>query len=226
MSDRILKWIIAALILVVIALFSAPFLISEPTIQKAFAKDFMFIAAGLFVLALAGFSVNMLSARQRRDGPPKKNDRFANYSLFDAKVHAMHERARKGLHMYPEGHICKTVIKPMQLLLEAVDPDDVIVDCYGNDKEGFRTRFYGSLDGGTTWYEISPPSTPADRKTLLKVALGLASVHEYANKVRMESRERVLFHQDKGTEIAPLSSWEADTAPSREERTLHLDKQD
>ena len=60
MSDRILKWIIAALILVVIALFSAPFLISEPTIQKAFAKDFMFIAAGLFVLALAGFSVNRL----------------------------------------------------------------------------------------------------------------------------------------------------------------------
>ena len=222
MSDRILKWIILALILVVIALFSAPFLISEPSIQKAFAKDFTFIAAGLIILALVGFAVNMLSSKNRQGSSQSSNDRFANYSLFDAKVHAMHERARKGLHMYPEGHICKTVIKPMQLLLEAVDPDDVVVDCYGNDKEGFRTRFYGSLDGGTTWYELNPPSTPADRKTLLKVALGLASVHEYANRLRMESRERVLFHQDKGMEVAPLSSWEANTKPAREERTLRL----
>ena len=115
------------------------------------------------------------------------------------------------------------MISPMDLVLKALDPDDILVDCYGNDKEGYRTRFYGSLDGGTNWYEIKVPSSPADRKTMLKVALGLASVHDFANQTRMRLREKIVAGTDDGVDVAELSSWEKSVkTPDREERKLNI----
>lgn len=226
MDTKTLKCIIAILSVVVVGLLSAPFFISDPDIQKSIAKDLTFIAAGLIVLAAVGFLVNMVDHRRRikeAADSGKTEKPFSDNSLFDAKIRAMHDRARKGMHMYPEGHVCKTKIHAMDMLLKALDPDDIIVDCYGSDKEGFKTRFYGSLDGGTSWYELLLPSSPADRKTLLKVALGLASVHDYASKVRMEKREKIVGNEDGGSAQKPAASWEASSKElDREERKLEL----
>lgn len=223
-NNTMIKWIIAILCLVVLGLLSAPFFISEPDLQKAIAKDLTFIAAGLIVLAAVCFLVSMIDVKRqilKAAASGKTSKPFSDNSLFDAKIRAMHERARKGMHMYPEGHICQTKIHAMDMLTRAVDPDDIIVDCYGSDAEGFRTRFYGSLDGGTSWYELLVPSSPADRKTLLKVALGLASVHDFASKVRMEHREKVVAGTDAGRTPISEADWNASSKePDREERTM------
>lgn len=226
MKYRLLKFIIAVLALVVIGLLAAPWYISDPDIEKAIAKDLTFVAAGLIVLAAIGFLVNMTDTKIHEDqaaASGKTDSPFSDNSLFDAKIRAMHERAKKGMHVYPEGHVCKTLISPMDLVLKALDPDDILVDCYGNDKEGYRTRFYGSLDGGTNWYEIKVPSSPADRKTMLKVALGLASVHDFANQTRMRLREKIVAGTDDGVDVVELSSWEKSVkTPDREERKLNI----
>ncbi len=228
---KIIKMIIGVLLLVVIALLVMPWFITDPDFKKELAMNLSLVAAGLIVLAIIGFLVNMLDTKiheNRAAESAKTSSPFSDNSLFDAKVRAMHERARRGMHVYPEGHVCKVKISPMEMLLKAIDPDDVLVDCYGNDKEGYRTRFYGSLDGGTTWYELKIPSTPSDRKTMLKVALGLASVHAYANQIRQEMREKIVDQDDHGYEtIAAHSAWkETGENLDREERVLHVDPDD
>lgn len=194
-SIFLLKATIGILLLVVVGLLAGPFFVSDPSIQKSIAKDLTFIAAGLIVLAVIAFLVNMIEVKREINKAANSGatDRpFSENSLFDAKVHAMHDRARKGMHMYPEGHVCKVKIHPMDMVMKAVDPDDIIVDCYGSDKEGFRTRFYGSLDGGLNWYELTQPSSPSDRKAILKVALGLSSIHDYANRMRSNGVAKTL----------------------------------
>lgn len=228
MKNTLIKWILVILCLVVLGLLSAPFFISEPDLRQAIAKDLTFIAAGLILLAAVGFLVNMIDLKRQtlQAAASGRSPRpFSDNSLFDAKIRAMHDRARKGMHMYPEGHVCQTRIHGMDMLLKAVDPDDIIVDCYGSDQEGFRTRFYGSLDGGTNWYELVTPSSPADRKTLLKVALGLASVHDFASRMRMEQREKLVAGTAQPMKTPPENTWKASSkTPDREERSLEIQK--
>ena len=131
MKYRLLKFIIAVLALVVIGLLAAPWYISDPDIEKAIAKDLTFVAAGLIVLAAIGFLVNMTDTKIHEDqaaASGKTDSPFSDNSLFDAKIRAMHERAKKGMHVYPEGHVCKTLISPMDLVLSA-----------------FRTRSIGEI---------------------------------------------------------------------------------
>ncbi len=98
MKYRLLKFIIGVLALVVIGLLAAPWYISDPDIEKAIAKDLTFVAAGLIVLAAIGFLVNMTDTKIHEDqaaASGKTDSPFSDNSLFDAKIRAMHERAKK-----------------------------------------------------------------------------------------------------------------------------------
>ena len=58
---------------------------------------------------------------------------------------------------------------------------------------------------------------------MLKVALGLASVHDFANQTRMRLREKIVAGTDDGVDVAELSSWEKSVkTPDREERKLNI----